>query len=536
MAVLYQKDKRSGITYAYDSVAHWDKEKKQSRAKRTLIGRVDPVSGEIVPTNQSHRRASSAKKETFIRDIMSVSRRFYGCTYLLDAIGEKTGITRDLESCFPDTYKQILSIAYYLILEDKTPLLRFSRWGTSHTHPYGEAITSQRSSELFASVSESAKYKFFNLQLKRRSDNEYLAYDTTSISSYSKTLSAVKYGKNKDNDLLPQINLALVFGEESNLPFYYRKMPGNISDVTTLKNLITEIKNMGCEKIKFVMDRGFYSKENIDILYKHDVKFLLAARSGLKYIRESITKEKENIRSWNNYREQYDLYAHTTQLTWEYSQYNHKTQREEKEKRTLHLYTYFSLERAAEDERRQNILLRSLEQELCLGKREIEHEKLYEKYFETTKNASGGNTVKPRTKEIEKAKELYGYFILISNDISDPIQALEIYRNKDLAEKAFENLKERLNLRRTLVSSEASLEGKLFVEFIALIYMSYIKRQMQKHELFKSYTMHELLDELEPIEKDERHGQENFLSEITTSQRELYAAMDVAPPDTLIHC
>ena len=80
MAVLYQKDKRSGITYAYDSVAHWDKEKKQSRAKRTLIGRVDPVSGEIVPTNQSHRRASSAKKETFIRDIMSVSRRFYGCT------------------------------------------------------------------------------------------------------------------------------------------------------------------------------------------------------------------------------------------------------------------------------------------------------------------------------------------------------------------------------------------------------------------------------------------------------------------------
>ena len=66
--------------------------------------------------------------------------------------------------------------------------------------------------------------------------------------------------------------------------------------------------------------------------------------------------------------------------------------------------------------------------------------------------------------------------------------------------------------------------------------MSYIKRQMQKHELFKSYTMHELLDELEPIEKYERHGQESFLSEITTSQRELYAAMDVAPPDTLIHC
>lgn len=36
--------------------------------------------------------------------------------------------------------------------------------------------------------------------------------------------------------------------------------------------------------------------------------------------------------------------------------------------------------------------------------------------------------------------------------------ALEIYRNKDLIEKNFGNLKERPNFRRTLVSSEESLE------------------------------------------------------------------------------
>lgn len=51
MAIIYQHDKRSGITYAYESISFWDKEKKQSRAKRTLIGRVDSVSGEIVPTD-----------------------------------------------------------------------------------------------------------------------------------------------------------------------------------------------------------------------------------------------------------------------------------------------------------------------------------------------------------------------------------------------------------------------------------------------------------------------------------------------------
>ena len=48
----------------------------------------------------------------------------------------------------------------------------------------------------------------------------------------------------------------------------------------------------------------------------------------------------------------------------------------------------------------------------------------------------------------------------------------------DFTEKAFGNLKERLNMRRTLVSSEQSLDGKLFVEFIALIYLSHIKKHM----------------------------------------------------------
>ena len=51
MGIIFQTDKRSGITYAYENKAFWDKEKKQSRSKRTLIGRVDPDTGEIVPTD-----------------------------------------------------------------------------------------------------------------------------------------------------------------------------------------------------------------------------------------------------------------------------------------------------------------------------------------------------------------------------------------------------------------------------------------------------------------------------------------------------
>ena len=97
----------------------------------------------------------------------------------------------------------------------------------------------------------------------------------------------------------------------------------------------------------------------------------------------------------------------------------------------------------------------------------------------------------------DAAHERYGCFVLISNEIEDPVTALALYRMRDVIEKAFWNIKERLNLRRTLTSSESSLEGKLFVEFVAPIYLSYIKKKMEEAGLLSRYTMHELMDELD---------------------------------------
>ena len=56
MAIIKQYDKRSGITYAYESHSYWDPEKKMTRAKRKLIGRVNPDTGEIVPTDGRNKK------------------------------------------------------------------------------------------------------------------------------------------------------------------------------------------------------------------------------------------------------------------------------------------------------------------------------------------------------------------------------------------------------------------------------------------------------------------------------------------------
>lgn len=46
--IVYQVNKKTGEKYAYESISYWDKEKKQPRSKRKYVGKVDPVTGEII--------------------------------------------------------------------------------------------------------------------------------------------------------------------------------------------------------------------------------------------------------------------------------------------------------------------------------------------------------------------------------------------------------------------------------------------------------------------------------------------------------
>jgi len=90
-----------------------------------------------------------------------------------------------------------------------------------------------------------------------------------------------------------------------------------------------------------------------------------------------------------------------------------------------------------------------------------------------------------------------------------------------------------LNGKRMLVCSDASLEGKLFVEFIALIYLSYIKKQMSGKNLFKQYTIQGLLDEVDLIECFTQPGKSLIVGEVLQKQRLLFKDMDVLPPDAI---
>ncbi len=531
-AIIHQKDKKTGNIYVYESISHWDKNKKQSRAVRKCIGKIDPQTGEVIPTGTYNKK--KLEKDTNVKPgpvpITKCHRSFYGATYLFDKIGEITGVTADLKACFPNDFKRILSIAYFLILEENNSLSRFTHWQRLHIHPYGKDIASQRSSELFQSLEEGARINFFTKQGKRRAEKEYWAFDTTSISSYSETLNQVKKGRNKENDRLSQINLALLFGEKSGLPFYYRKLPGNITDVKTIKQLMNEFDIMGYKKVKVVMDRGFYSKTNIDMLYKNHQKFIMGVKLGLKFVSNILEEERGNLAIWTNLQSQFGTYGICRPIQWDYEQKRPYIGDSIKESRRAYLHIFYNHEKAAKDQVDMNDYLTRLYNDLVNNNCKDFHLKDYSKYFTVSETPKRGLKVIPNEEVMKETTRNFGYFALLSNEVKDPFEALSIYRSKDIVEKGFGNLKERLNFRRLQVSSELSLNGKIFVEFIALIYLSYVKKKMQDAGLFDKWTLQGLLDELDVIELLEVPGQGRIIGEITEKQKDLYEKLGINYP------
>jgi hypothetical protein len=193
----------------------------------------------------------------------------------------------------------------------------------------------------------------------------------------------------------------------------------------------------------------------------------MSTKMSLNFVRASIESLDDSFREFEH--NVNELYARKVSTHWQYRHERPDKKDVITQPKRLYIYFYYNIERAAEEEKRLDKQLISLRQEL-LDERPIKaHEALYAKYFTETHTPKRGVHVSVKTDVVAKQKRYYGFFALISNEKMSAREALQHYRNKDVVEKAFGNLKERLNQRRLLVSSEHALEGKLFVAFIDLL-------------------------------------------------------------------
>ena len=124
-----------------------------------------------------------------------------------------------------------------------------------------------------------------------------------------------------------------------------------------------------------------------------------------------------------------------------------------------------------------------------------------------------------------------GFQAILTTKFKDPLEALQVYRDKDVVEKCFDDLKNVLDMKRLRMHSIETVDGRLFVQFIALILMSELRRAMRESKLIELYTVRELLLEMDPLTKicyEGKYGQ--ILTEVTKSQREILALLKIDLP------
>ncbi|MDR1081196.1 MAG: IS1634 family transposase [Deltaproteobacteria bacterium] len=559
---------KNGATHVYWDYPFWDTQKKYGNHLRLYIGKVD-IGGNFIPNryylsleargevDKPPEFVDKAGREKSINEMIflasqksaandvsvktNIEELYYGGSHLLNEISMSLGVEHDLSQCFPDCYKEILSIAYYNVLQPHSAPDLFWRWAYDHQHPCGTVLTSQSISNLINyQITEQQKQDFFKTQIQRRKENEYLGCDISTVSSYSELIKSVRYGRNKDHEKLPQINLALVVGEVTRIPACYRMLPGNISDVTTLRKIILDMDYFNIEELRFVLDRGFYSADNIKNLLQHNHLFILGARRRVGYIENYIEKAKKILSSnrtsaFNtsafNYDKELKVYFKSYDMRYTDEHFDNNNHLNIKE-HLLKVHVYLNKDRAEDERHKFHAKINDLEIKIKDKARLTDDEEsLKNKYFiETQSSKRYSNTIKKNRSAIMAKADDFGYSVLLTNENIPFHDILSNYRQKDVVEKAFDNFKDRLGLKRTEVHSDRALDNKIFISFISLIYISAIDKEMKSHKLYKNMTMDNLLANLDVIKICCSDGENHYFSEVTKKQRELYIALGVNPP------
>lgn len=514
---LNHLNKKTGVTYVYESVSCWDKEKKQSRNKQVCVGKLDPVSGAFIPSKRLMPEQAAARDPA-----VTAYAEIVGPSIVLDAITDRLGLGSLLKTCFPNEHQQILAMAYYLTAQGG-PLSHCGTWCKSHAHSLEESLTSQRISEILGSIDIDAKQTFFTKWMNKVLEDDYLCYDITSISSHSELNEYIKYGHNRDLDNLPQLNLAMLFGQKGRLPVYFQRLPGNITDVTTLHNLLKTFKALEAKTLHYVMDKGFYSKKNVDELLASRDKFILSVPLNNKWVQHAIDDIYEAVNGPEGYQkiDNEILYVHSRLYPWG------------KENRRCYLHMYYNAHARADAVDRFNANLVRYKEELESGKLINEHQEAYDAFFVIKTTPKRGMKVSYNTQAVRQYINRYsGFQALLTNSIKDPIESLQIYRDKDVVEKCFDDLKNQLDMKRLRMHSSETVDGRLFVQFIALIYMSALRKEMRASALMGRYSTRELLQEMETLTKVKYSGKYgHILTEITKPQREILKGLKIELPN-----
>lgn len=474
---IYLVKARNGI----DVFVHYEygrtyiKEKKYVKTHRKMIGKVCPDNPAMMWPNDNYFVFFPDEAEALVPIVDDSSRHHYikcGSFILTSWILEDYGLKSWMQEHFGSLDGGLLlDLASYMVVDESNVAQHYPAWAWERPlySPDMHIYSDTKVARVLKHVDRddvSGFIHWWNRDAKKKKDIVYLSYDSTNKACQAGDIDLIEFGKAKVDLGQPIFNVTILYDIDANKPLAYEVYQGSIVDISQLKYMLEKLYGLGYRNIGIILDRGYFSKENINDMDDKGYSFVIMLK-GCKNLVASLVMSvrgtfEDSEKCWNK---RYSMYGTTVEQ---------KLYADDKKNRYFHIF--YSPARAAAEQASFRIDLEKCEKVLENLKRtksvkfKINEDGGKYKYFDIEYGPRGNVVMySPRNADIEAYIKLCGYFCIVSSDRMDALKALEIYKSRDGSEKAFSWDKTFFGNNSMRSHTEEGLRGRTFISFIALI-------------------------------------------------------------------
>ena len=516
----------------YEYSREYDPSKQYTNVKRVTIGKVLPEDENKMRPNENFRKYFPEVEQPEEKMVSSRSSCLKtGAYMIIDKAAKDLELDTKLQDSFGAKAAGImLDLAAYSIITEGNAAQYYPDYAYNHPlfTPDMKCYSDSFISDFLRSIKENQRQDFLDQWNADRCKREriYISYDSTNKNCQAGDIDIVEFGAAKVDAGLPIFNYAVGYDVNNREPLMYEKYSGSINDVSQLQFMVDKIKGYGYKNIGFILDRGYFSKDNLSYMDNSGFSFIIMVKGIKDFISSQVRKLKGTFENnWGNRIEEFEVYGKTVH-TFVYAS--------DTKKRYIHIY--YSAAKAVGERARLEEKIHEMQRFMEQHEdKEYEFGPAFHKYFHMHYNKENGHFVygEPKLPVIQDELELCGYFAIISSEKMDAKDALNLYKSRDVSEKLFRGDKSYLGNRSLRVQSDEAANAKIFVEFVALIVRSrmyvLLKDEMEKLDKKPNYmTVPAAIRELEKIELvRQTDGKYRMDHAVTATQKIILKAFDM---------
>ena len=529
------RKKIKGTTYIYYSYEHnYSSEKGYTVPKSTSIGKCTDDEPDLMypntnflkffPSEELPETKGGAHRSGCLRiGTYLVLRRIIAEYHLDEMIGNIIGKNSGL----------FLDLAVYSIIAENNAGQYYPDYAFNHPlfTDRMKIYSDSKVSAFINSITGDQSRAFLDEWNEKQDHSQkiYISYDSTNKNCQAGDIDFVEYGHPKEDTGAPVINYSVAYDRNNAKPLYYEDYPGSIVDVSQLQYMLEKAGGYGYKNVGFILDRGYFSKENIHYMDKYGYEFVIMMKGMKELVKSLVLEVKGTFEEDRRYSiRDYKVSGITVKKQLYPS--------DEKE-RYFHIF-YNDRKRSSEHEAIEAKIDRMAE---CLHKHEGTKYEIkgsgFAKYFHLIYYNKGKKDEKfmygrELCDVINEEIRLCGYFVIITSEKMTAAQALELYKSRDASEKLFRGDKSYLGNKSFRVHTSESVHAKIFIEFVALIirsrFYTCLKEQMQKNGKKNYMTVPAAIRELEKIELIRQSDREYRMDyAVTATQKEILKAFNM---------